>query len=331
MTESIVTDHLLSRRSLLAATGLGAAAALAGCSSAGGATDGGSADTVRLTHGPISVPKIRGELDRALQRRGLKVRWIGPFPNHAPTLQAVATGTADFSFGGSSTPADQAILSGADVVYVAWATTWPRTTAILVRPSSGIAKVADLAGRTVAVNKAGLGEFLLVAALEKYQVPRERVKMLYMNPTEAASAFASGKIDAWAIWEGFREIAEVRYGARAIFVEGDELDRQIDFRTYLVRRDYAREHPDIVRAVIAAYQADQEWQNAHFREAIELGNGVSKYPQEVIDRLVQHRTTQKLRLMDDEGIEQLQYGADWLAERGILSDRIKIADHAVKL
>jgi len=243
----------------------------------------------------------------------------------------VATGTADFSFGGSSTPADQAILSGADLVYVAWAVSEPRTTAILARPGSGIEKVADLAGRTVAVNKAGLGEFLLVAALEKYKVPREQVKVLYMNPPEASAAFASGKIDAWSIWQGFREIAEVNYGAKPIFIEGEELDRQIDFRTYLVRREYAEKHPDLIRKVIKAYQADTEWQNANYRKAIELGNAVSKYPPAVIDKIVSHAVKEKLSFIDDEGIRQLQYGADWLTERGILTGKINIADHAVKL
>lgn len=323
----MTTHGRITRRSLLAAGGLGALAALTGCSS----SSAGSPTKVRLTHGPISVPKIRGELDRTLKAQGVTVEWIGPFPNHAPTLQAVATGTADFSFGGSSTPADQAILSGADLVYVAWAVSEPRTTAILARPGSGIEKVADLAGRTVAVNKAGLGEFLLVAALEKYQVPREQVKVLYMNPPEASAAFASGKIDAWAIWQGFREIAEVNYGAKPIFIEGEELDRQIDFRTYLVRREYAEKHPDLIRKVIKAYQADTEWQNANYRKAIELGNAVSKYPPAVIDKIVSHAVEEKLSFIDDEGIRQLQYGADWLTERGILTGKINIADHAVKL
>ena len=36
-------------------------------------------------------------------------------------------------------------------------------------------------------------------------------------------------------------------------------------------------------------------------------------------------------LINDEGIAQLQAGADWLSERKVLSGKIKIADHAVKL
>jgi len=322
----------MTRRTLLAAGGVGALAALAGCApAASGAPAGGSKGKVRLTYGNISVPKIRGKVAAALKKQGITVEWVGPFPNHAPTLQAVATNTADFSFGGSTTPADQAILSGADLVYVAWASQKPRTTAILAGKNSGITKVADLVGKSVAVNKAGLGEFLLVAALEKYKVPREKVTVLYMNPPEAGSAFASGKVDAWSIWDGFRETAEVKYGAKAIFVEGDELDRQIDFTSYLVRRAYAKENPKLVRAVIDALIADQDWQNAHYREALELGNDVSKYPKAVIDLMASRKVQEKLQPMNDDGINQLQYGADWLAKRNVISAKIDIAEHTVKV
>ncbi|RSD12006.1 aliphatic sulfonate ABC transporter substrate-binding protein [Amycolatopsis eburnea] len=320
----------LSRRTFLTAAGLTALAApLAACAtgSAGGATPG----KVRLTYSTISVPKSRGVLEKTLKDQGIAVEWVGPFPNHAPTLQAVVGGTADFSFGGSTTPADQAILSGADLVYVAWAASTPRTTAIVAGAHTGIEKVTDLAGKTVAVNKAGLGEFLLVAALEKYNVPRESVKITYLNPPEASAAFGAGKIDAWAIWQGFREIAEVQYGAKPIFVDGDELDFQIDFTSFLVRREYAEQNADTIRKVIAAFQADYEWQNQHYKEALDIGNAVSHYPQAVLDKMAAKNVQTKLALINDDGIAQLQRGADWLTQRKILSGPITIADHAVKL
>ena len=315
-------DRTLSRRTALAAA---LALPLAACARG----EGAPSKTIRLTHGPISVPKARGELERTLTAQGYRVEWVGPFPNHAPSMQAVTGDSADFSFGGSTTPADQAILAGADLVYVAWALTSPRTTAIVARP--GVDRVADLAGRTVAVNKAGLGEFLLVAALEKYGVPRDQVKVVYMNPPEASAAFGAGKIDAWAIWQGFREIAEVQHGARAIFVESDELDFQVDFTSYLVRRDYAEQNPEAVRAVIRAYQAEYDWQNRNYAESLRLGNAVSNYPQPVLDRMAVHNVQTKLSPIDDEGVKQLQFGADWLVQRGILSKPIDIAEHSVRL
>lgn len=317
----------ISRRSLL-----GAALALPALAACGdNAASAGGRKKVRLTYGSISVPKSRGVFEQTLKSQGIDVEWIGPFPNHAPTLQAVATNTADFSFGGSSTPADQALLSGNKLVYVAWATTTPRLSSILVLPKSGITSVKDLAGRKVAVNKAGLGEFLLVAALEKYGVPRDSVTFTYLNPPDAAPAFGSGKVDAWGIWSGPMELAEVQYGAKRLFTDGTELDKQIDFSTYLVREDYAQKEKGTIRKVIAAYKAEADWANANPAEAQKIGNQVSKYPQAVVDKLVAENVKTSWNLIDDDGIAQLQAGADWLTERKVLSGRITIADHAVKL
>jgi len=330
-----------SRRALLvAAVKSGLVAALPGCGDRG--TKGGASGRrteasaparkkVRLTYGITSLAKIRGVFDRTLLEQGIEVEWIGPFPNHAPTLTAVATGSADFSFGGSSTPALQAILSGAKLFFVSWTETLPRTTSIIVLPRSGIHRVPDLVGKTVAVNRAGVAEFLLIAALEKYHVPRDRVKIIYLNPPDAAPAFASGRIDAWSIWTGPRDLAEVQYGARRIFEEGKELDQPIDFGTYLVREEYSRVEADTIRKVIRAHQTELAWSNQHHAEAQALTRQISKYPQAVVDRLIAERTSSRLAFIDDEGLGKLQAGADWLAEHKVISGRLNLAEHAVRL
>ncbi|MGL1180835.1 hypothetical protein ACSTLD_24140, partial [Vibrio parahaemolyticus] len=64
-------------------------------------------DVVRVTYGRGGLPllaKERGEFEKILAQYNIKVQWIGPFPNHAPSLQAVTGGSADFGFWGSSTP-----------------------------------------------------------------------------------------------------------------------------------------------------------------------------------------------------------------------------------
>jgi sulfonate transport system substrate-binding protein len=315
---------------MLAATGLlGLSPAINACRKASPVAT--TRRKVRLTYGIVSVAKERGVLEATLRARGIDVEWLGPFPNHAPTLQAVATGSADFSFGGSSTPAAQAILSGAKLSFVSWTVSTPRTTSIIVLPKSGITGVSQLIGKTVAVNRAGVAEFLLVAALEKYQIPRERVNVVYMNPPDAAPAFAAGKVDAWAIWSGPLEMAEVQYGAQRIFEEGKELQQAVDFGTYLVREEYAQKEPDTVRAVISAQQAEVEWANLNRAQALAIGYRVSKYPKAVVDRLNDQVITSKLSLMNDEGEANLQRGIDWLSERRVLSGKLNVAQHSVRL
>jgi sulfonate transport system substrate-binding protein len=329
----MISDHraVISRRHLLAAAAIGSVTLpLTACHKATSAA-ASTRKKVRLTYGITSLAKSRGVFEKTLQAKGVDVEWIGPFPNHAPTLQAVATNSADFSFGGSSTPAMQAILSGAKLKFVAWAVSTPRTTSILVLPSSGITSVAGLVGKTVAVNRAGVAEFVLVAALEKYKVPRDQVHMVYLNPPDAAPAFSNGKIDAWAIWSGPLELAEVQYGAQPIFEEGKELDREIDFGSYLVREDYAAAEPDTIRKVIHAHQAELAWADSHREQAQALAWAVTKYPPAVVEKITARRVTSTLRFVDDEGVSQLQYASNWLSQHKVITGSLDIAEHSVRL
>src|SRR4051794_24288419 len=123
---------------------------------------GRDTDTVRLTWGFGGLPLIakeRGDFARSLVDDGIKVEWVGPFPNHAPSIQAVVGGSADFSFGGSTTPALAAILAGSPLVFSLFAVVEPRTTSIIAKDGSGINGVPDLAGKSVAVNRSGVAEF----------------------------------------------------------------------------------------------------------------------------------------------------------------------------
>jgi sulfonate transport system substrate-binding protein len=137
-----------SRRRFLGAAAFGIGA-LAGLDSARSAT-GRTTDLVRLTWGLSGlnlVAKERGEFEKRLAKDGIKVEWLGPFPNHAPTMQAVVGGSADFSFGGSTTPALAALIAGSPLVFTQFVVYEPRTTAIIARDDSGINKVEDLVGK----------------------------------------------------------------------------------------------------------------------------------------------------------------------------------------
>jgi sulfonate transport system substrate-binding protein len=165
------------------------------------AASGRTTDTVRLSWSVGALPhfaKARGEFEKSLARDGIKLEWVGPFVGHASSLQALVGGSVDFSFGGSSSVAMSTLLAGSPLLFTLSVDTKPRTTAILTRLDSGIERVEDLVGRTVAVNRSGLGEFLLVAALEKHRIDRSKVKVIFLNPPDAGPAFRAGKIDAWS-------------------------------------------------------------------------------------------------------------------------------------
>jgi sulfonate transport system substrate-binding protein len=294
------------------------------------------AKKVRLgwsTGGLTLYAKTRGVFEASLAKKNISVEWVGPFPNHAPSLQAVVGGSADFGFGGSSTPALAAILAGNPLVFTSLIITDPRTTAIIAKPESGIKSVKDLVGKKVAVNRSGLGEFILIAALEKYGIPFDKVERIYLNPPDADPAFGNGSVDAWAIWTGPREIAEFKYGATPIFVEGDELgaDKRIDVASFLVLEEYAKKNPDVVRAVLDGYKVEAEWASNNPKEVTDLLAKQSGWTPPVVDKIASYRSKSVLIAPDDKATFDLQKAADWLAERGVLPGKIEVAKHFAKL
>ncbi len=319
------------RRRLLQASLLaGGALSLASAGARGRTTD-----TVRLTwgYGGLTLlAKERGVFAAALAEQGIKVEWLGPFPNHAPTMQAVTGGSADFSFGGSTTPALAALLAGAPLVFAQFLVYEPRTTAIIAKDGSGIDKVEDLVGKSVAVNRSGLGEFLLVAALEKHGIDRSKVRFVYLNPPDAGPALAAGKVDAWAMWSPGVDIARLQYGAHDVFVEGRDLDFQIDYTSYLVTRSFARNNPDLVRAVIAGLAQEAAWSETHPAESELILQHAGRYDDAIREQFVRmHRRYRFYPPSDAHFVQQLQDAADWLAKRHVLPERITVSEYLATL
>lgn len=276
------------------------------------------------------VARQRGEFEKRLNDQGIKVEWVGPFPNHAPSLQAVVGGSADFGFWGSTTPALAAIIAGSPLVFTNFDIYNPRSTAIIAKKDSGINSIKDLKGKKVAVNRSGLGEFVLVAALEKHGLGRQDVEFVYLNPPDAAPAFGQGKVDAWSMWSPGVDIARHQYNAHDLFFEGRDLERLIDYESLVTQRSFAENNPALVRAVIDAYHAEGKWISANSLAAETLAQREGKYDDAVRDHLVGYnRQYQFFEGNDPAFLQQFQQAADWLAERKILPKRVVVADYSV--
>jgi len=293
-----------------------------------------STDTVRLGWGLGGLPQLakeRGEFAKLLAKDNIKVEWVGPFPNHAPSLQAVTGNSADFGFGGSTTPALAAMIAGSPLVFTQFCVVDPRTTAVIAKDGSGIDRVEDLVGKTVAVNRSGLGEFLLLAALEKHHVDRHAVNIVYLNPPDAAPAFGQGKIDAWSMWSPGVDIARDQYKAHNVFLEGRDLDFQIDFNSYVTRRQFAEDNAALVKAVNAAYAAEAQWASEHPQETEAIAQQKGGYSIEVRDTLAAMKRTYTMHGVDDATfLKSFQTAADWLSARNVLPQKITVTDYLAK-
>jgi sulfonate transport system substrate-binding protein len=281
--------RLLAVALALVAVGFGATAC-GGSDSAASAGTGGAASkhvTVKIGvlrgAGPLNLSQQDGSLDRKLAKLGATIQWVGPFPAFAPAAEAINAGSVDITQG-SITSAVGALAGRTSFSIFGRQLADHRAEGIVVRPDSGIKTVADLKGHTVAVNRGGTGEYLLLKALDQAGLRPEDVKRVYLAPIDAGPAFGSGKVDAWATWSSFTVLAQGQYGAKLI-TDGGKLGSQNDV-VYVVRDEFLKAHPAIVAAVFDALRARAEQAKADPDATAKIVAGLQKVPEPVAKSLV---------------------------------------------
>ena len=136
------------------------------------------------------------------------------FPAAAPLLEALNADALDIGYTGD-VPFLFAYAAGVPIRVVGALHYEPVDNALLVPRDSPVRTVVDLKGKRIAVNKGGNGHFLALALLERDGVDPKDVQLLYLGPSDAKAAFASGAVDAWAVWDPYVALAEAG-GARIV-------------------------------------------------------------------------------------------------------------------
>ena len=226
----------------------------------------GAADqTVRIgyqKYGNLLLLKQHGGLDAHLKPLGFTAEW-SEFPSGPPILEAMRAGAIDFGQTGDAPPVF-AQAGRTDLVYVANEPAAPLGEAILVPKDSPLRSLADLKGRRVALNKGSNVHFFLVKALEKAGVAYRDITPVFLAPADARTAFESGAVDAWAIWDPYLAAAQAATGARTLST-AEGIAGNLQF--YLADRSFAARNPKVVQAITDAVREVDDWEGAHPADA----------------------------------------------------------------
>ena len=151
------------------------------------------------------------------------------WPTSAAELQGLTAGAADIG-GAAAAPTINAIAAGAPIqAAVAETSNHVTGAAILVPKNSPIQTVAQLNGKEVSpTTKGSIGEYVLLANLNKAGLGPSDIKLDFLQPTDARAAFASGAIAAWSTWDPYLATAEVEDGAR-VLADGAGLNASLGF------------------------------------------------------------------------------------------------------
>src|ERR1700682_415439 len=117
--------------------------------------------------------------------------------------------------------------------------------------SKSIQTVADLKGKTIAVNQGSVSEFFLAQVLQKNGLSLKDVKELNMKSGEAGAAFVAGRVDVAVTWEPWLSKAKVRADGQVLV--SSKLYPDLIMDSFGFRKDFIQKYPDTVKEFMKAY------------------------------------------------------------------------------
>lgn len=236
----------LARRALLGAIAL--ALAMPALASAARAAE---VKEVRLdwaTYNPVGLMlKEKGYLEEALKPKGITVRWVQSLGSNK-ALEFLNAGAIDF--GSSAGAAALVARINGNPIKAIYAFSRPEWTALVTRRDSGIARVADLKGKRIAVTRGTDPHIFLIRALQGAGLTERDAKLVLLQHADGRTALDRGDVDAWAGLDPMMAAAEIENDDVLFFRDaGANTWGLLD-----VREAFAKENPDLVRTVIAAYE-----------------------------------------------------------------------------
>ncbi len=310
-----MTTTLFTRRFLLAsAMALGARPA---------AADIGAPAQLRIGFQKSAVNLVLVKQAGVLEKRwpATRVQWV-EFPAGPQLLEALAVGSLDFGLTGDSPPVF-AQAAGKPLLYVAAEPSKPLSSAILVKPASPLATLADLKGLRVALQKGSSAHFLLVRAVEKAGLAWSDIQPVYLPPSDARAAFERDSVDAWAIWDPFYAATEVDLKPR-VLATGQGLSGNHSF--YLASPAFAEQHPLALQVLFDALTAADAFVHAERAQAVQQIAAFSGLPVPVVQLFLQRRPRSPVGPLTPAIVAEQQLVADSFARLGLIPRPVRVVD-----
>jgi sulfonate transport system substrate-binding protein len=236
------------------------------------------------TYNPVSmVLRDKQLLEKEFAKDGISIVWVQTLGSNK-ALEFLNAGSIDF---GSTAGAAALVgkINGNPIKSI-YVYSRPEWTALVTRKDSPIAKIADLKGKSVAVTRGTDPHIFLVRALQSVGLGEKDITPVLLQHPDGKTALIRGDVDAWAGLDPMMAQAEIEDGARLFY-------RNKDANTWGIlnaREEFLRDHPDLVRRVLAVYEEARKFSLAHYDEVKRTFIAVTKLPDAVVDKQLKERT-----------------------------------------
>lgn len=236
------------------------------------------------TYNPVSVVlKNQGLLEKEFEKDGIKIQWVQSLGSNK-ALEFLNASSLDF---GSTAGAAALVgkINGNPIKSI-YVYSRPEWATLVTRPDTGIKTVADLKGKRVAATRGTDPHIFLIRALQEAGLSEKDITLVLLQHGDGKAALVRGDVDAWAGLDPLTASAEIENGA-ILFHRNKEAN---SWGVLNVREAFAKDHPDAVKRVLAAYEQAREWSIAHPDELKAQLVAVTKLPDAVIERQLKERT-----------------------------------------
>ena len=225
------------------------------------------------------------------------------------------------------------VAAGHDLVGVAATDYSDGAEALVARP--GINAARELRGKRVALHRGSYLEYLLDVFAEREGLHLDELTLVdTLDDAAAGPDLQAGKIDAAFLWEPYLTEAQQSVGGTRLFSTA-ELPG-LTYSVLTLRRDFLRERPDDVAALLRVWERAVRFIREHPDETCEIVASLYQVPLENVRALL--RSDRILDLADNS--RAFSYGAgfeslhaswrrmnDFMIERGLVTRRVDSPDH----
>ncbi len=203
------------------------------------------------------------------QQENVDIEIAGAFNAGPELMSAFAAGELDMAYVGAA-PATVAVANkAADVAILAGANT--EGSALVAQKAADYKQLKELAGKTVAVpGHSTVQDFLLRRALKDKAIQADELDIMIQSPPEMVSALRANQIDAFVAWEPYPARAHTDCIGHNLKTSA-EIWPDHPCCVLVVDKDYFKDNPQTVRAVLQAHVTATEFIQNNKEQAINTG------------------------------------------------------------
>src|SRR5262245_61275103 len=237
------------------------------------------------TYNPVSMLlKDKGYLEKEFAKDGIKILWVKTVSS-SNALQFLNAGSIDFG----STAGSAALVAkiNGNPIKSIYTYSRPEWTALVTTKDSKIPKLEDLRGKKVAMVRGTDPHIFAVRALLSVGITdKDYTPVLVQQHADGGTALLRGDVDAWAGLDPMMAQHEIQDGARLFF-------RKPEANPWGIlnsREEFLKDHPDVVKRVLAAYEEARKHSLANYDELKKIFIAVTGLPDAVVDKQLKERT-----------------------------------------